>query len=375
MTVSLPQQPSNAMRDNITITHSLTHNLLAWFTENQRPLPWRKKYSPYHVWIVEIMGQQTQMERVVTYFKNWIKQFPDIPTLAAASEQEVIKAWEGLGYYSRVRNIRKTATILMQEYGGKVPDNEVQLLALPGIGPYTAAALLSIAFNRPVPLVDANVERVICRLDDIDQPVKQAATRKLLIQRCAELLPQENARDFNQALMEFGALICTPKKPACSTCPVQQYCQAYQKDIVDLRPIPGKKKKHLDIFMACGIIQHSNRFYIQQRLENDVWGGLWEFPGGRIKEGESPEQAAVREIREETEFQVTDLRPLATVVHYYTKYRVTLDAFFCTLQDSGKKIQPEPVLHAASQYKWVTFNELPTFAFPAGHRQLIEKLG
>ncbi|MCI5137725.1 MAG: A/G-specific adenine glycosylase [Candidatus Electrothrix sp. AR1] len=286
-------------------------------------------------------------------------------------EQEVIKAWEGLGYYSRVRNIRKAADILVQEYGAELPDNEQQLLALPGIGPYTAAAILSIAFNRPVPLLDANVERILCRLDNIDQPVMQAATRKLLLQRCSALLPQDDARNFNQALMEFGALVCTPKKPTCTACPLLQYCRSYALDIVDLRPIPGKKEKRIDISMACGIIQYGDRFYIQQRLEKDVWGGLWEFPGGRIKEGESPEQAAVREIIEETEFQVTDLRPFATTVHHYTKYRVTLEAFFCTLQDNQLT---EPVLHAASQYKWVTFNELSTFAFPAGHRQLIKKM-
>ncbi|XCN72437.1 MAG: A/G-specific adenine glycosylase [Candidatus Electrothrix aestuarii] len=349
----------------------ITQGILAWFRANQRPLPWRKEYRPYHVWISEIMGQQTQMERVVSYFQNWISLFPDIPSLAAASEQEVIKVWEGLGYYSRVRNIRKTAEILVQEYGGELPKTEAELLALPGIGPYTAAAILSIAFNQAVPLIDANVERVLCRLDDIDQPVKQAATRKILLQRCSELLHQDDARNFNQALMEFGALNCTPKKPSCTTCPLQQHCQAYLKDIVDLRPVPGKKEQRIDIFMACGIIRQGDRFFIQQRMEKDVWGGLWEFPGGRLKEGENSEQAAVREILEETEFQVSEVRPFATAVHHYTKYRVTLDAFFCTLADQQVT---EPVLHAASQYKWVTLKELSHFAFPSGHRQLIEKL-
>ncbi len=349
----------------------LSQTLLTWFKSNQRPLPWRKKHPPYYVWISEIMGQQTQMERVVVYFNNWIQQFPDIPALAAASEQEVIKAWEGLGYYSRVRNIRKTAQLLIEEYGAELPRNEAQLLALPGIGPYTAAAILSIAFNKPVPLVDANVERILCRLDDIDLPVKQTATRKLLLQRCADLLPHNDARNFNQALMEFGALVCTPKKPACPTCPLQSHCRAFTQDIVDLRPVPGKKEKRIDISMACGIIQNNELFYIQQRLEKDVWGGLWEFPGGRLKEGETAVQAAVREIMEETEFQVTDLRPFATAVHHYTKYRVTLESFFCSLKNSRST---EPILHAASQYKWVQLNELPSFAFPAGHRQLIEEM-
>ncbi|MCI5222170.1 MAG: A/G-specific adenine glycosylase [Candidatus Electrothrix sp. AR4] len=345
--------------------------LLDWFAEHQRPLPWRGNYEPYHVWISEIMGQQTQMDRVAVYFQNWISLFPDIFTLAAASEQEVLKAWEGLGYYSRVRNIRRTAKILVRDHGGVLPDDQAALLALPGIGPYTAAAVMSIAFNTPVPLLDANVERVLSRLEDIELPVKQAATQKMLLQLCEKLLPKDEARNFNQALMEFGALVCTPKNPQCPVCPIQQCCKAFAADIVDLRPVPGKKQEKINIFMACGIIQQADRFYIQQRMEEDVWGGLWEFPGGRLKEGETPERAAVREIEEETEFQVIDTEHFTSVVHYYTKYRVRLDAFFCTLREG---CSATPVLHAASQFRWVCRAELDGFAFPSGHRQLIGKM-
>ncbi len=349
--------------------------LLNWFSEHQRPLPWRQgdhPYQPYHVWIAEIMGQQTQMERVAIYFRNWIARFPDIPTLAAASEQEVLKAWEGLGYYSRVRNIRKAAAILVREHRAILPQNEAALLALPGIGPYTAAAVLSIAFNQPVPLLDANVERLLSRVEDIDQPVKLTATRKLILRHCQELLPADDARNFNQALMEFGALVCTPKNPDCPACPVQEYCQAFALDMVDMLPLPAKRQGKIDIFMACGILQQGDRFYIQQRMEDDVWGGLWEFPGGRLKERETPEHAAVREILEETEWQVIDLRPFATVMHYYTRYRVTLHAFQCVLAEDERV--DAPVLHAASRFRWVSLEELESFAFPAGHRQLIVKM-
>lgn len=344
--------------------------LLSWFSEHQRKLPWRSDYQPYHVWISEIMGQQTQMERVVQYFNNWINLFPDIRSVASAPEQSILKAWEGLGYYSRARNIRKTASILVREHDAEIPRDYKALLSLPGIGPYTAAAIMSIAFNEPVPLLDANVERVLCRVLDLDLPVKHKITRQQLTQLSKVLLPEDEPRNFNQALMELGALVCKPKSPDCFCCPVRKYCRALAVDTVDLRPVPGKKQQKIDIVMSCGIIIHGNRLYIQQRLADDVWGGLWEFPGGRLKNGETPEQAARREIAEETEFRVTDLRHFATVVHYYTKYRVTLYSFFCRLQDG----QLTPVLHAASQFQWIERFEIKNFAFPSGHRKLIEKM-
>jgi A/G-specific adenine glycosylase len=344
--------------------------LLAWFRRYQRKLPWRKEYHPYHVWISEIMGQQTQMERVVDYFTTWISLFPDIPSVASASEQSIFKAWEGLGYYSRARNIRKTASLLVRQYDSVLPGDYELLLSLPGIGPYTAAAIMSIAFNQPVPVLDANVERVLCRVLDLNLPVKHKVTRQQLHRFSKVLLPKDEPRDFNQALMELGALVCKPKKPECRHCPVRKYCRALAVDTVDLRPVPIKKDKKIDIIMACGIILHENRVYIQQRLEDDVWGGLWEFPGGRLKAGETLEQAAVREVAEETEFIVSGLDYYAAVVHYYTKYRVTLHSFFCTLQENGTT----PVLHAASQFKWVNWADIEMFAFPSGHRKLIKKI-
>ena len=346
-------------------------SLLAWFAKHRRHLPWRIAYRPYEVWIAEIMGQQTQMERAVVYFQRWMAQFPDIRALAAASEQEVFKAWEGLGYYSRARNIRKAAAIILREHGGELPREQAALLALPGIGPYTAAAVCSIAYNQPVPLADANVERVLCRMEDIAAPPKQSAVKKQLLQFCAELLPPDNARDFNQALMELGALVCTPKNPACAVCPLRDSCRALAAGTVSQRPVPASKLEKLDIVMACGIIEDQGRVYIQQRLPDDVWGGLWEFPGGRLELGETPEQAARREIAEETEFRVTGLRPFAAVRHQYTRHRVTLHGFFCALADGQAA---EPVLHAASQFRWVTLDELERFAFPAGHRQLVAKM-
>jgi A/G-specific adenine glycosylase len=315
------------------------------------------------------MLQQTQMERGVEYFNRWMERFPDIRSLADASEQEVLKAWEGLGYYSRARNIVKAAVLIVEQYDGLLPDEYDQLLALPGIGPYTAGAILSIAFDRPCPVIDANVERLFARLGDVDTPMKEKAVHGNLRELLENMLCNVSPRDFNQGLMEFGALICTPKNPDCADCPVRQHCRALVAGTIGERPVKKKKPQTVDIIMACAIIEHEGKFFIQQRRDDDVWGGLWEFPGGRLKDGESPADAAGREVFEETEMMIADLVPFDTVTHCYTRYRVTLHSFFC-VTDHGAK----PELHAAQQYRWVSLVGLSRYAFPSGHRQLIARM-
>ncbi len=344
--------------------------LLAWFQVCQRPLPWRATYAPYHIWISEIMGQQTQMDRVALYFTRWVDWFPNMHAVAMAEEREILKAWEGLGYYSRARNIQATAFRLIDQGMTEIPADYDQLLALPGIGPYTAAAILSIAFNRPYPLRDANVERLFSRLADIGQPLKQGPTQKRLATMAESLLDRAHPRQYNQALMELGALVCTPKKPACPTCPVQMHCRAHRVDTVEFRPLPKAKQKKIDIIMACGILRSGEEYFIQQRMPDDIWGGLWEFPGGRLEEGESPEMAAFREIEEETGWRVDHLTPFATVVHHYTRYRVTLHSYTGRLASA----RPVPRLTAANQYAWVSLEQLASYPYPAGHRQLVASL-
>jgi A/G-specific adenine glycosylase len=357
-------------KENAAEIDDWRHRLLEWFAAHQRPLPWRTTYTPYHVWISEIMGQQTQMERVAQYFTRWIERFPDLASVAAAPEQAILKAWEGLGYYSRARNLQRAAVRLLETGTGEVPADYQQLIDLPGIGPYTAAALLSIAYNQPYPLLDANVERLFARLADIDRPLKQGATKKRLAAMAETLLDRENPRHYNQALMELGALICTPKKPACDICPVQIHCRAYRADTVEFRPLPNGKKQKIDIVMACVILRNGSEYFIQQRLPDDIWGGLWEFPGGRLEEGESPREAAIREVKEETGWQLSDIVPFSTVTHHYTRYRVTLHGFLCTIPPRST----EPVLTAASQHAWVSLEQLSEYPFPSGHRQLVSIL-
>ena len=346
---------------------AIQRQLISWFRTNRRSLPWRQSYQPYQIWISEIILQQTQMDRGVVYFQRWLARFPDCAAVAAASETEILKYWEGLGYYARARNLHRTAKILLAQYGGEIPCAVDELLALPGIGPYTAAAISSIACNTDIAVVDANVVRVFARLFDIDGPVGQGPGRRRIEDLAADLLPTGQARIFNQALMDIGGMICTAKDPACDRCPIATFCLARLHDRVDERPwrMPGQAK--ILIEMATGIIAADGRIYIQQRRADDIWGGLWEFPGGRLEEGESPEQAVVREYQEETGRRIEVCRKITTITHFHTKYRVVLHCYGCRLLGKGTDLQ----LHAAQDGKWIEPADITNFGLPAGHRKLV----
>lgn len=346
--------------------------LLSWFAENARPLPWRDGYDPYGVWISEVMLQQTQMDRAVDYYLRWMEALPSPRAVAEAHEDTVLKLWEGLGYYSRARNLRRAARAMVERHGGRVPDTREDLLALAGVGPYTAAAVLSIAYGRDEPLVDANVARVLCRVRDLDTPIAETATKRRLHELAAESLPSGRAREYNQALMELGALVCR-KRPDCEACPVAGGCEARRLGIAEHRPVPGRKQDIIPLTIATGVLVHEGRVFIQRREEGDVWGGLWEFPGGCVEDGETPEGAVVREYAEETGFAVRTAGLIRTIRHGYTRYRVTLHCFFLT--PGNGQAPGDPTLTAATSAKWVAPGELDAYAFPAGHRKLIDSLG
>lgn len=347
---------------------ALQSALLRWFNNNGRKLPWRRSYEPYHVWLSEIMLQQTRMERGIVYFERWCKRFPDIDAVARASSYEILKYWEGLGYYARARNFHKAARYLTAECDGMLPQKYDDLLKLPGIGPYTAAAIASIAFNDNLAVVDANVERVFARLFDIDRPLKDKGVHGLIVKTAEQILPPGEARSFNQALMDLGGVVCTPKKPDCAICPVTFCCRAYQGNFVEDRPVKKTGQKLIPIEMATGVLLKNGHIFIQQRHDNDIWGGLWEFPGGRLEEGESPEEALVREYLEETKFSVEICQKVTEITHFYTKYKVTLHCYRCRLAQESML----PDLQAAQGYHWVKASHLDNFGFPAGHRKFIE---
>ncbi|ACV68183.1 A/G-specific adenine glycosylase [Desulfohalobium retbaense] len=347
--------------------------LLEWFAAHQRDLPWRRTYAPYAVWISEIMLQQTQMDRAVGYFQRWMERFPDIASVAAASEDEILTYWEGLGYYSRARNIHKAAQTLVREHDGVFPRTRKALLALPGIGPYTAGAILSIGFGQDEPAVDANVERILARLTDIDTPVKTKPAQEAIHTAARDLLPPGRCREFNQALMELGALVCRARAPRCPNCPVAPFCEARRLGITDQRPVPGKRPVITPLEIVTGVLVHRGRLFIQKRRSDSVWANLWEFPGGRVEPEETPENAVVREFWEETEFAVKAADKITVIRHGYTTYKVTLHCFFCTLENSSNSL-PEPVLHAAQEALWTPPDRLHEFAFPAAHRKLIDTI-
>ena len=265
-------------------------DLLRWFAENRRPLPWRADYTPYRTWIAEVMMQQTQMDRGVQYFLRWMERFPDVAAVAAAPEEDLLKAWEGLGYYRRARNIQAAARVIMERHGGNFPTSYADILALPGVGPYTAGAIASTAYNEEVPCVDGNVERVLSRVFDIDTPVKEEPAKSRIRELAQALIPKGEARNFNQGLMELGALVCR-KKPECERCPLVGLCESRHLGIQNERPVPGKKAAVTQIEVVCGVLLHEGKVFIQRRNEKDVWGGLWEFPGGCVEPGETPSRA------------------------------------------------------------------------------------
>ena len=316
------------------------------------------------------MLQQTQMDRGIAYFQRWIARFPDLASVAAASEQEILKYWEGLGYYARARNLHRAAQIMVERHGGQVPCEYALLRSLPGIGPYTAAAIASIACGQDVPVVDANVARIIARLYDLAEPVKSKGCRMRIENLAGALLPAGRARSFNQAMMDLGGLVCTPKNPACGRCPVAESCLARLRGTVADRPVAAGRKETVLIEMATAILCHEGKVFIQQRLADDIWGGLWEFPGGRLEDDEAAEDAVVREYREETGMNIAVCGRITAVTHFYTRYKVVLHCFSCRLTDDRFTIR----LEAAQAYRWVFQEELAQYAFPAGHRKLLEHL-
>lgn len=343
-------------------------SLLQWFDAQQRDMPWRAEASPYRTWISEIMLQQTQVDTVIPYFNRFIDAFPDPQTLADADEQSVLKLWEGLGYYSRARNLQKAARMLLDEFGGELPEDYDELQRLPGVGPYVAAAITSIAFGHPVPVVDGNVLRVFSRFWGIEDDIRQSKVKTALFERLKPFIRKAPPADFNQGIMELGALVCRPKNPDCESCPIRRNCVARKESRVSELPFKSKKKAvpHYDI--AVGVIWKKNKMLIGRRKSDQMLGGLWEFPGGKQEQGESLEKTVARECKEETGLTVTVTDAYCTVKHAYSHFKITLTAFRCEFV-SGRATPK-----STDELKWITLDQLDDFPFPTANKKVIEAI-
>ncbi|MBM3144782.1 MAG: A/G-specific adenine glycosylase [Chloroflexi bacterium] len=308
-----------------------TERLLNWYADNARNLPWRGVSDPYVVWVSEIMLQQTRVETVIPYFERWMRRFPDIRTLADSSQQDVLSLWEGLGYYSRARNLHKAARVVVDRHDGELPADVAALKSLPGIGAYTSAAIASISFGRDEVALDGNIRRVLSRLFDLSAPLDSPEGERLLGDLAREHLPSGQAGEYNQALMDLGAEICTPRHPQCGLCPISGTCKARQLGIQEQRPIRKPKAEIPHHTVAAAVIQRNGHVLIARRPEEGLLGGMWEFPGGKTKPGESLQACLKREICEELGVEIEIGEPFGVYEHTYTHFRVTLHAFRSTL--------------------------------------------
>ncbi len=348
---------------------AVTEKLIDWYHKNKRDLPWRETSDPYKIWISEVMIQQTQVDQVLPYYKKFIETFPDVKSVFEASLSDILKVWEGMGYYARARNLQSAATVLVQDYDGKMPDNHDELIKIPGIGPYTAAAIASIAFNENFPVVDGNVLRVLARVLKIEESPSKKGIKSKFVQAAKELLPEGHAGEFNQAVMELGALICTPHKPKCKRCPINFFCQAFQtlKDpsILPLKS-PPKHGQHFNV--VVGIIWHKGKIFIDQRPKIGQLGGLWEFPGGKQEQGETLEKCLEREILDEMDIDIRVQGPFLTVPHSYSHFSITLHSFQCQF------IKGDPKPKKAIAWKWVSPTEISKYAFPKANKIILDAL-
>lgn len=340
---------------------ALTRALLAWYAEHARDLPWRRTRDPYAIWVSEVMLQQTQVATVIPYFERWMRRFPDVAALARADEHDVLHAWQGLGYYSRARSLRAGAQAVLERHAGAVPSSVEALRALPGVGPYTAGAIASIAHGERAALVDGNVERVLCRVFGLGGDPKKNPLKSRLWELSLELLPERRPGDLNQALMELGATLCTPKAPSCERCPWRKPCVARATGRQLELPELARRPKPTAIAMAAAVVEERGRLLVT-RLPADAprWAGLWQFPSAELGAGESAERALGRVLG----VPVRVGERLERVKHSVTRYRVTLDVYRCTLSKRPR----------GGELAWVRPAELGELAMPAAHRRIAEKL-
>ncbi len=362
------QRPARLFAQLLKRKTPFRRRLLAWYRKEARKLPFRGETDPYKVWVSEIILQQTRVDQGAPYINRFLKSFPTVRHLARADLDDVLKLWEGLGYYSRARNLHKAARKVVQESNGRLPATAKAWGDLPGVGRYTAGAIASISLGEKVPVLDGNVKRVLARLLNLDASIDEAPTERLLWEVMDHLVQGRAPGDFNQAMMELGACVCTPRSPVCSQCPVQTDCKARLARTQERRPVRSKKRAvpHHEIVVAA--VKKNGRYLLGKRPPNGLLGGLWDFPGGNLEPGESHEDALAREVKEELGIAIEPGELVASVNHAYTHFRVTLHVYAC------RHVSGKPRANVHTELKWVRPKEFSKLAFPKANHKFLHLL-
>ncbi len=347
-------------------TPKISKLLIDWYRDHKRALPWRGIKEPYKIWISEIMLQQTQVDQVIPYYKKFIRRFPTLKKLAKSELDEVYKIWQGLGYYRRASLAHAASKLILSKWKGKIPSNYDLIRQLPGFGEYTAGAVLSLAYGKPYPAIDGNVNRVISRIYNITDEASTSAFKQKVKDYTLKMLVPDFISDFNQSLMELGSLICRPKKPLCSECPVQKFCAS--RGNADHLPRKKQKPKNPHYHVVIGIICKRDKILIVKRPHTGLLANLWEFPGGKKEKKESLEDACKRELLNKVNLHVSNLRKLIFYKHMYSHLHTTLHFYLTEFKKGDIRLKKN------TAFKWVSIDNLKDYPFPTGHLRAIELL-
>jgi len=344
-------------------------DLLDWYSLHARDLPWRNSDDPYHVWVSEIMLQQTRVAQAQPYFLRFLEAFPSVRHLATAELDEVLLLWEGLGYYSRARNLHRAARQIVNRFGSRFPTEEKDARQLAGVGPYTAAAVLSIAYGRPVAAIDGNVTRVLARYFAIEDPIDRSAAKREVSAAATALIDPDAPGAFNQAMMDLGATVCMPSNPSCNSCPLSIGCRARKRGLETSLPVSGSARSvpHYDV--AVGVIPNANgEILLTKRPEDALLGGLWEFPGAKCRDGETLENALRRGVSERVGIDVEPESEILSVRHAFSHFKITMHAFSCQTVDSGGVAEsPQP-------YRWIDRADMRSVALHRAARKIADHI-
>jgi len=347
----------------------LRRRLLAWYRVHRRDLPWRRTSDPYAIWVAEVLLQQTQVPTAIPYYERLLARFPTVEALAKARRQDVLKVWQGLGYYRRATNLHEAARRIVRDHAGRVPDAPAAFADLPGVGRYTCGAVQSIAFGHRLAAVDGNAARVLARWFGVTRPITRTAVMKDLWRLAENLVPANAPGRWNQAVMELGSRVCVPRSPACPACPVRTLCEAARRGFQHRLPVKAHRKHLPHIEVGAGIVWRRGKVLMCRRPEGKMLAGLWEFPGGKVLPGETIPECIRRELKEECDLEVEVGDHLIDVTHTYSHLKVTLRCYHCRAPRGRAK----PL--ASDEVRWMRVPDIPTLPLPAADLKILTALG